>query len=185
MKRLGNQAEFFAQLHGLRPAFCPQLIENPAGVSLDRVFADEQLLGNLPVAHSHGDQSQDLNFARRDPQVRSFILVRNKTAMSQDRHFFEDDLLFGPGQLQAKPDAEDSKDSSRQAAINFDGMLDHQKSVFSPLEQSDKYPAQQTIDKDVALHRSMASYWSFFPVSFKTARGFPGIPQPSILKAKL
>ena len=38
---LGNQAKLLRHLHGLRSSFGIQLIEEPAGVGLDGVFADE------------------------------------------------------------------------------------------------------------------------------------------------
>src|SRR5215216_1776525 len=65
-RMLRDQAELLPDLHGLRPSLRRELVEQAARVSLHRVFAHEQLLGNLAVAQSGGDQLEDLELAGRD-----------------------------------------------------------------------------------------------------------------------
>jgi hypothetical protein len=72
---LRNQAELFANLNCLRPAFGAQLVEQPAGVGLDGVFTYEQVLRDFAIAQALGDQLQYLEFAPRYPQLTKFRFV--------------------------------------------------------------------------------------------------------------
>ena len=65
--RLGDQPEFFAYLHRLGSSLRAQLVEEPARMSLDGVFADEELFGDLAIAEAGRDQVKYLEFARCKP----------------------------------------------------------------------------------------------------------------------
>ncbi len=71
----GKQACGLAELDGLRPPPRPQLVEQPAGMGLDRVFADEESLGDLPVRQAVGDEAEDLELARGDAELPLAALV--------------------------------------------------------------------------------------------------------------
>src|SRR5580700_4502249 len=63
-----QQSGRLGDLHRLRPAARVELLEEPAGVGLDRVLADEEAGGDLAIAEALGDEDQDLELARRDPE---------------------------------------------------------------------------------------------------------------------
>ena len=65
----GDQPGLFGALHGLCPAAGRELVEEPAGVRLHRVLADEQLFGDLAVAESGGDGLEDLEFPGGDAEL--------------------------------------------------------------------------------------------------------------------
>ena len=61
--RLRQEAEALSPLHGLGPVANAQLAVHRAGVLLDRVLGQMQLLGDLRVGRPRGHQIQDVAFA--------------------------------------------------------------------------------------------------------------------------
>src|SRR5690349_20289118 len=103
-------------------------------MGLHRVLAYEKLFSDLAVAHALSDQLQDLKFASGDAEVLSFAVVRGERR-DCNRNFFQDDPLFGSSQLQAKPNAENSKGCGDQSTVDFERMLNYQEAVLGPLQQ--------------------------------------------------
>jgi len=161
----GKEAEFLAELHGLRPASGPQFVEDAAGMGLDRVLADEELLGDLTVAQTTGDQFEDLELAAGDAEVFSFLLVGDEWFSNWGRDVLHDDCLLGLGELEAEPDSENGKGGGDEAAVDLERMLDDEEPVLSPLEHGDQDATEQAVDQDVALHGPGKFRIKIIPVS--------------------
>src|SRR5689334_8178067 len=52
---LRDESHIFSDLNGLRAAFGAELVEEPARVGLDGVFADEEFVGDLAIAQAVSD----------------------------------------------------------------------------------------------------------------------------------
>jgi len=128
-----EQTEFLAELHSLRPSLGSQFVENTAGVGFDCVLAHIKLSGDLAVAHALSDQFKDLKLAASDAELLSFALDRNEWLCGRHRDFLDDDSLLCPSQPDAQPDAQNGKGRRSQSAVDFDGMLDYQEPILSPL----------------------------------------------------
>src|SRR6185369_15670478 len=100
---LTDQADLFADLYGLRAAFGAELVEETAGVGLDRVFTDEEFFGNLSVAESLGDEFEDLEFAFGDAEASDFCCVQSKWFRRGHRDFFDNHDLFFARQFESEP----------------------------------------------------------------------------------
>src|SRR5947207_2083165 len=75
-----NQPRGLADLCGLGASLGAELIEQAAGVGLHRVFTHEEPLGNLAIAEAGGDESQNLQFTRRDTKLAHTCLVNDERA---------------------------------------------------------------------------------------------------------
>src|ERR1700761_1647563 len=95
----GQEAKLFAELDGLGAAAGAELIEDAAGVGLDGVFADEELSGDLAVAHALGDEFQDFKLAGCNAEGFSPGFVDGEGDAGGDfkrnRDFADDDGLTG------------------------------------------------------------------------------------------
>ena len=69
----GQQPEFLAELHRLRPSSSPEFVENTAGMGLNRVLAHKKLLGDLAVDQSTRYQLNDLKLAASDMEILSLF----------------------------------------------------------------------------------------------------------------
>ena len=69
MTRSGQQAEFFAALHGLRAARGSELVEGAGAMGLYGVLGDEELSGDLAIAEAAGDEGEDLELAGGDAEA--------------------------------------------------------------------------------------------------------------------
>src|SRR5437879_5130483 len=67
--RSGQQAEFFAALHGLGAARGSEFVEGAGAVGLYGVLGDEQLSGDLAVAEAAGDEGEDFELAGGDAEA--------------------------------------------------------------------------------------------------------------------
>lgn len=67
-----------AKLHCLGTTAGAWLIEQAAGMRVDRVLAHKEALGDFAVAHSSGHEAKDLEFARSDSQFADSLPVRCK-----------------------------------------------------------------------------------------------------------
>src|SRR5271165_1203733 len=130
-----EEAESFADLHGLGAALGAELIKEAAGMGLDRVFADEEAVGDFAVAQSGGDEGKDFEFAGGDAQLGDASLVDGEWGggdfLDDDfgDDFFVDDWLL-PGEGLAQPNAERGKQGGNECAVDFQGMLDDEETVF-------------------------------------------------------
>jgi hypothetical protein len=158
----GEEAEFFAELHRLRPSPGPQFVENAAGMGLDRVFAHKKLFGNLAVAQALGYQFKNLKLAAGDMEILSFSFVGDEPFPGGGRHLPHNNCLPFSGQLEAKPDAKNGKGRRDQATVDFDRMFNYQKPIFCPPERGNQNPTDQPVQHDVALHEFMYDYhWNY------------------------
>ncbi len=83
---LRQQTELFAELDGLRSALGAEFVKGTAAVGLDRVLTDEELAGDLAVAHALRDEFQDLEFAAGDAEIIAFALVGNECGGGERRY---------------------------------------------------------------------------------------------------
>jgi hypothetical protein len=67
--RSGQQAEFFAALHGLGAARSSELVEGARAVGLYGVLGDEELSGDLAIAEAAGDEGEDFELAGGDAEA--------------------------------------------------------------------------------------------------------------------
>src|SRR5689334_15165612 len=77
---LRDEADLFADLHGLRAAFGAELVEEATRVGLDCVFADEELVRDLAVAETFGDERKDFEFAFGDAELSLLLFVEGERA---------------------------------------------------------------------------------------------------------
>jgi hypothetical protein len=158
----GEEAEFFAELHRLRPPSGPKFVENTAGVGLHRILAHKKLFGDLPVAETLGYQRKNLQFTASDVKVFSFLLVGDEPVSADDRHFLYNNCLPFACYFETKPDAEDGKGCRDQPAVDFDRVFDYEKPVLRPFEDGNQDPADQPVQQHVALHRYQgSSHWNY------------------------
>jgi hypothetical protein len=74
----GDQVGLFTELDSLGAAAGTEFVEESAGMSLDRILADEEAVSDFPVAESGGDQPEDLKFAGGDAQFGETHLVEGE-----------------------------------------------------------------------------------------------------------
>lgn len=86
---------------------------------LDCVLADEELFGNLTIAHAHRNQREYLQLATGNTQLSKLSFIHNKRRGGRDENFLEDDDLFLSGELESKPDPQAGKQERDQAAVNL------------------------------------------------------------------
>src|SRR5215510_9269539 len=109
-------------------------------MGLYRVLAYEKFLGDLAVAHALSDQLQDLKLASGDAEVLSFAVIWSERGEC-NRNLFKDDPLFISSQLQAKPNAENSKGRGNQSTVDFERMLDYEEAILGEFQQGYKESA--------------------------------------------
>ncbi len=78
MTNSGDEAEFFAELDGVRAALGTQLVKGAAAVGLDGVFTDEEAGGDFAVAETFRDQGEDFQFAAGDAEGFATGLIQGK-----------------------------------------------------------------------------------------------------------
>jgi hypothetical protein len=155
-----QEAKLFAELDGLGASAGAELVEDAAGVGLDGVFADEELSGNLAVAHALGDELKDFQLAGSDAEGFAPGLIDGEGSSGWDfdldfkrnRDFADDYGLAGTVEAVAQPDAEDGEDGGDEAGVELEGVLDDEKAVLAPFEEGDEETAGKSEDEDVALH---------------------------------
>src|SRR5574337_521277 len=89
----GDQPGFLAELHRLRAPPGAELVEQPAGVRLDRILADEEPIRDFAVAESRGDQAENLQFARRDAQFAHAFVVGGERTIARRRALLDENFL--------------------------------------------------------------------------------------------
>ncbi len=127
---------------------------------LDGVFGNEKLGGDLAIAETAGDQSEDFELACRDAEG---LLVGGiggegfeSGGFGGDMYFLHHDR-FADGfatarDAQAEPDTEGREEDGDQRAVELDGVLDDDEAVLGVLEGGDEQAADDTEDEGVALH---------------------------------
>src|SRR5688572_2845102 len=139
---LRNETDFFADLYCLRAAFRAKLVEEPAGVSLDGVLADEKLAGDLAVAQTLGDEFEDLEFTFGDAELSLLVFVDGERPRHRngdfpdDFDFLQEHDLFFAREFESEPDADGGEEGGNQSAIDFDRVLDDNE---AKLDQSQQY----------------------------------------------
>ena len=73
-------------------------------------------------------------------------------AMTGTWDFFHHNRFTPASKTEAKPDAESGEQNGYESAIELDGMLDDDETIFGVPERDDDETADQTEDEDVALH---------------------------------
>jgi|ERR1700735_1035816 len=149
-RRSGYQAEFLAQLDRLRPAFRVELLEEPAGMGLHCIFADEQPSSDLSIAQPRSDESQNLKLARRNAELAHSRLVHDEWTCGWHLNFLDDHPRLLLRQRQSKPNAQPGKQGSDQAPIYLHRMLDNQKTVLRQFEHCNQQATANAVDHDVA-----------------------------------
>jgi len=158
--RSRQEAQFFAALDGLGAAGGSELVEGAGTMSLDGVFGNEKLRGNLAIAETPGHQGEDFEFACRNAEglllggIGSEGFEGGGFHGDKDllhHHRFADDFAAARD-AEAEPDAERREEDGDERAVEFDGVLNDDEAVFGELQGSDEESADQTVDEDVALH---------------------------------
>src|SRR5207244_3313473 len=150
---LRNQPQFLAPLDCLCSSPGAEFVEQPAGMGLDSVLANEKSFSDLAVTQTVGNQPEYFQFAFGDRQFLQSFFVQSKRSPGGDQDFslddqlpFDDDLLF-PRKLEPEPDAHAGEDQRRQAAVNLDRVLHYDKAIFNDLERRDQQPATKAVDE--------------------------------------
>ena len=135
---------------------------------LDGVFRNEKLLGDLAIAEALGDKGENLEFPRRDAEG---LLVRHIGSKGlevggfrRNEHFLHHDRFtdgFATARdAETKPDTEGSEQNGDKGSVELDGVLDDDEAVFGVLEGGDEKAADETEDKDMALHAWVAKKYN-------------------------
>ena len=104
-----------AGLDGLHPAVDAQLVEQPAGVRLHRIFANEQGLRDLAGAHAAGNVLKDFQFPGRNAQRPDALRVDGERPVDRgDAHLFDDHHVGLPGDREPEPDPDAGKQHGDQ-----------------------------------------------------------------------
>ena len=74
-----------AELYRLRTTAGSKLIEETAGVSLNRILADEETIRNFAVAQSGGNKAQNLQLAGGDAKLTDALLIGCKDIVRRRR----------------------------------------------------------------------------------------------------
>ena len=101
-----DQPELLANLHGLRPSPCAQLVEQAAGVRLHRIFAHEDPLGDFAIAQAVRDELEDLQLTPRDAQRFEPLDVEDEGGGCGDGDLPHDDGFLRARQRQTEANAE-------------------------------------------------------------------------------
>ena len=164
---LRNQPQLFASLDCVCSSPGTEFVEQPAGMCLDGVLADEEFFSNLTVTQTVRNQPEYFQFALGDRQFLESFFIQSKRSTRGDQDFpfddqfpFDDDLLF-PRELEPKPDSHAGEDQRRQAAVNLDRVFHYDKAIFNDLERRNQQPAtkavDETINKNLFLHLTSLS----------------------------
>ena len=133
-----------------------ELVESTGTVRFDGVFGNEKLRGDLPIAHSAGDEGEDFEFARCDAKVLLLRCIGGKrfggAGLRGNMHFFHYDGFATTGDAETEPDAEGREENGDQRAVKLYGMFDDDKAVFGVLEGADEETTDDSEDEDVAPH---------------------------------
>src|SRR6185437_7094586 len=111
-----------------------------------------ELFGDLAVAHPCGDETQNLELPRRDPQLLAAPAVNDERRGGWDVNLFDNDSLRTPGQLGAQPDAERGEKQGDEARVDLDRVVDDEKAVLDRLETGDEESAEKAVEEDGAAH---------------------------------
>jgi hypothetical protein len=120
-------------------------------VRLDRVLGDEELLGDFAVAQALGDQLEDLELPRRDPQLADAPRVRRERLRGNGAR--RGRLRIGGFSLSERtpqPDARPGRKESDETGINLDRVLDDEEPVFGQLEKKDERAERGAVEQDVS-----------------------------------
>ena len=146
---LQNQSDLLSDLHRLSASLGAELVKETTRVGLDRVFADEEFLGDLPVAHSLSDQLQNLQFTFGDAKSFQPLLIQSKWLRRRQGNYLNDQHLFLSGQLETEPDSHSGEEQGNESAIDLERVLYDQKSKLNQLEQGDQNSATDSVDYTV------------------------------------
>src|SRR5262245_13283720 len=169
-----NQSHLFRNLNGLCTTFGAEFIQQTARVRFNRVLADEELFRNLTVTHSLRNQLEDLELTFGNSQIANSFCIDYKRFCDRNGDFLKDYNFLFSSQLESKPDPNTRKQDGRQAAIDLDGVLDNDKSIFDVLQKSDENAAAKSVDESVnegpfvhrrawILQRSLGLVGAFLP----------------------
>lgn len=147
-------------------------------MGLDRVFADEQAVGNLPIAQAGGDEPENFQFARGDAELAGARLIGDKRIVVPglrwnffndcfrnnllDNFFLDDRFRLLSSQRHPQPDAERGKECGDQCAVDFHRMLDHQEAVLRQFQGGDEQTATDAVEQDVAQRAAARTRDGFF-----------------------
>lgn len=168
----GEEPHLFRAPNDLGPAPGVQLVEQAAGMGLHGVLAHEELFRNLAVAQPRGDETQNLELARRDAQLLSPRAVDDERRGGCDRNFFHDYTLRAPGQLGAEPDAEAGEEEGDEAGVDLDRLLDDEKVILDRFEGGDEETAEEAVEEDGAAHALRSAAAAGRQASVGVSNGF-------------
>src|SRR5687767_1131243 len=166
----GDESRLFRELDCLSATPSGQLVEQPGGVRLHGILADEEALGDLAVAEPGGHGFEDLELARRDAELGEPGLVPPERAVDRNGdahldghlylngHLAHDYRLARAGELEAEPDPEAREDQRDDAAVDLEGVLEDEVPVLHQLEDGDQNAAKETVDEDGLLQRTLREF---------------------------
>lgn len=155
--RLRNKAQLLSPLHGLRSALRAQLSEHAVRVRFHGILAHKHACGDFPIAQTVGDQCQDLQFPRRQPQRRNLSLISLEGLRGGHQNLPDYDLRHrnsgAPAREEvSKPQSQRRKHGGYQRAVDLDGMLNDNPAILNELQRSDEQTAQQSVREYVFSH---------------------------------
>src|SRR5687767_7288187 len=150
----GDEACLLGELDRLRAPPRRKLVEQPRGMRLHRVFADEEAFPDLTVAEAGGHRLEDLELARRDAELFTprFVTLKGSARRDRDRYFAHHHHFLRARQLEPEPDAERREDRRHDPAVDLQRVLDDEKAVLDQLQRQYQNAAQQAVDEDDLFH---------------------------------
>src|SRR5439155_17456357 len=102
----------------------------------------------------------DLEFPRRDTELLEPRLIPHERSrdghadlnLHSNRHFTNDHGLARPRELEAEPDPEERKQQRDDPAVDFERVLEDEKTVLDELERHDQDAAENAVEDDRPLH---------------------------------
>src|SRR6476660_5039291 len=122
-------------------------------MGLHRVLADEQLLGDLAVAHTGGYMLQDLQLPRRDPELLQSRGVGNERSGGRShRNLSHDYTLAATSDSEPEPNPKTREEERHQPTVDLDGMLHDEVAVLDQLETRYEDAAEEAVDENGFPH---------------------------------
>jgi len=148
-KASGDQHQFLAFLDGLGAPPDVELGKEVGAVGFDGIDGDEQLIGDLLVAHAHGHEFKDFEFPFTDAE---FLEPRWVELEIGDGNWNLNG--FFPGELEAGPGADGGENKSENTGVKFYRKVADEITVLEELENEDQGCQGDAVEEYCFSHRA-------------------------------
>lgn len=125
-------------------------------MSLHRILADVQPLGDFAIAQPAGNELEDLEFARSNPEFVEARGVGNEgkggSDVDGDLDLLHDNRDFGLRETEAEPDAEGGEDQCDDCPVDLERVFQDQVAILNRLKDRDEETGESAVEKDGTPH---------------------------------